>query len=245
MKTTKCSSKTKSILSIINQVFLIVAVLLSCTGDPVSSGGSGTGVGNGTVMIGKALSADSLPVPNAIVRLRTDMYLGDTSGRVASTRNDTFATVYTDNHGVFKIDSVKHARTYCIEILDTTREQYSGAFYRVDLSIDTTSDTIHLPARVVRPVKNIKGTIVLSSLPKNAYVQFYGVERVGRADSNGVFIIEHLPPPVDCEKNECEYKLKITVIMRDNSVKVYESELEVTFDTNENIIAVEFELEDD
>lgn len=239
------TSKIMSILSVKNLVFLIIA-LLSCTGgDPLSNRGSGTGVGNGTVLVGKALTADSLPAQKAIVRLRTDMYLADTSGKIETTRNDTFAMVYTDSQGVFKIDSVRHARSYCIEILDTNREEHSGAFYRLDLSLDTTSDTIRLPTRVVHPVKNINGTIVLNGLPRNAYVQFYGVERVGRADSNGVFKIEHLPPPVDCEKNECKYKLKITVVMRDSSVEVYESELEIKFDSNQNVIDVEFELKDE
>jgi hypothetical protein len=240
------TSKIMSILSVKNLAFLIIALLLSCTGgDPLSHGGSGTGVGNGTVLVGKALTADSLPVQSAIVRLRTDMYLADTSGKTETARNDTFATAYTDSQGVFKIDSVRHARIYCIEILDTNREEHSGVFYRLDLSLDTTSDTIHLPTKVVRPVKNINGTIVLNDLPQNAYIQFYGVERVGRADSNGVFKIEQLPPPVDCEKNECKYRLKITVVKRDNSVEVYKSELEVKFDSNQNVIEVEFELKDD
>ncbi len=239
------TAKNMSILSVKNLVFLIIALLLSCTGgDLLSNSGSGTGVGNGTVLVGKVLTADSLPVCKAIVRLRTDMYLADTSGRIETARNDTFATVYTDCHGVFKIDSVRHARSYCIEILDTNSMKHSGAFCRVDLSLDTTSDTVRLPSKIVSPVKDIKGTIVLNGLPRNAYIQFYGVERVGRADSNGIFKIEQLPPPADCEKNECEYKLRVTVIMKDKSVKVYESELEVRFDTNQNIIDVEFELED-
>jgi hypothetical protein len=219
-------------------------MLLSCTGSPLA-GGSGTGVGNGTVLIGKVLSNDSIPVENALVRLRTDMYLADTSGRIANHKNDTAATTFTNRYGMFTIDSVRLRKNYYIEILDTNEGHDSGALYKVDLSQDTLSDTIWLPPRTMQPLKNLKGSIILNGLPRNAYIQIYGLERTGRADSNGSFRIEQLPPPVDCEGFECEYKLRITVLMHENAVQVYNSELEVHFDSNQNIIDVEFELEDD
>lgn len=245
MKTFSCKFKAGVMVTIKVFFALAIAAMTLCTGDTSLSGGSGTGVGNGAVLIGKVMNNDSLPVTHALVRLRTDMYLADTSGRVTTVRNDTLATTATDNQGFFTIDSVRLSKVYCIEILDTIGGHDSGAFYRVDLSKDTLSDTVRLMPRIVRQTKILNGTIVLNGLPGNAYVQFYGLERVGRTDSKGSFKIEQLPPPVECERNECEYKVKITVILSDKSVKVYNSELEIRFDSNQNILNYEFELEDD
>lgn len=246
MRACNLTSKAGKVFTIRTFLLLMIVVMVRCTGDsPVASGGSGTGVGNGAVLIGKVLNSDSLPVENALIRLRTDMYLADTSGKITTVRNDTIASTITNNHGVFTIDSVRLSKIYCIEVLDTVNGHDSGAIYTVDLSRDTLSDTVVLNARVERQLKILNGTIVLNGLPRNAYVQFYGLERVGRTDANGSFKIEQLPPPVEYEGNEYEYKVKITVILSDHSVKVYNSELEVRFDTNQKVLSVEFELEDD
>lgn len=240
---------SKSRLTLLLRVVLTIAfvMVLDCsTGSPIVSGdkGSGTGVGNGAVIVGKVINPDSQPVRNALVRLRTDSYLADTSGWCTNNRSDTMATVHTDENGAFVIDSVRFRKSYSIEVLDTTCECPLGVIYNVNVGSDTLSDTVRLPQIVVRPVKEINGTIVINGLPQNAYVQIYGMERVGRTDSTGRFEIQQLPVPHYCERNECEYKVKISVIQCNNTVKIFNSELKAEIDNNQNVIKVEFELED-
>ena len=224
---------------------LLMLLVIDCTQSPVASGdnGSGTGVGNGAVIVGKLIGPDSLPIANALVRLRPDMYVADTSGKVNYLKNDTLSTVHSDSSGVFVIDSICRNRTYYVEALSMNASHLdSGTLYKVDVPKDSLADTVLLPTRIIEPVKVLNGTIVIDSLPQNAYVQIYGMERIGRTDSNGKFIIQELPVG-ECERNECEYKLKITVVGNDGKTTVYDnSELEIRFDNNNNIISQEFEL---
>lgn len=226
---------------------LSMALVLSCTGGaPTIAGndGSGTGIGNGTIM-GKVVYSDNTPVKNAMVRLRTDAYLADTSGKIPLKRNDTLATVSTDTAGAFEIDSVKTGNSYCIEVLDqNSNSQNSGTLYKIGINKSDTFDTIvHLSTRIVKPVKIIKGSIVLSGLAQNAYIQFFGLEKIGRTDSMGRFEITNLPAG-ECEEGECEYKLRILVPQINGGFKKYNSELEIKTDSTGNIKNVNLELGD-
>lgn len=212
--------------------------LVSCT-VPVktSDGGSGTGVGNGVVM-GKVIYADSTPVQGALVRLRTQQYLADTSGTVLVFKSDTVAAGSTDMSGLFIIDSVDTGKSYVVEVIDT-KQQVLGTLYKSGHAIN---DTIKLGTHVVKPVTRISGTIVLSGLPQNAYVQIYGLERLGRTDTAGWFEINELPIG-ECEHGECEYKLRFFAPLATGGVKVVETELEIKADPNGNVLSIEMEFE--
>ena len=223
-------------------LMLCVLIQLSCTNMLSSTGsGSGTGVGNGTVVIGKVLYPDSTAVKNAVVRLRTQTYLSDTSGNPVKIQNDTIATLKTDKNGEFRIDSIKTGHSYSIEV-DDHENSSMGTLYRLSLN-QTSPDTVKLETRTLQRVIKIDGTIVLSGLPQNAYIQIYGLERLGRTDSLGNFEFSDLPVG-DCEDNECEYELRAFVLLNDGSYKSTDYELELKSDTTGNIIHVELELED-
>lgn len=228
--------------------FLVITLLLdliiqlSCTNMMSSTGpGSGTGVGNGTVVVGKVLYPDSSVVKNATVRLRTQTYLADTSGKPVKIQNDTIATLKTDQNGEFRIDSVKSGRSYVIEINDY-KNSPMGTLYKV--LIDTMkNDTVRLETRIVQPDVKVNGTIVLSGLPQNAYIQIYGLERLGRTDSSGKFEFSDLPVG-RCEVNECEYKLRVFTRLSNGTYTSTDYELELTSDSTGKVIRIELESND-
>jgi hypothetical protein len=216
-----------------------MVLLVSCTMS-VSSGndGSGTGVGNG-IVVGNVMYPDSTPVIGAVVRLRTSDYLADTSGQQPVNRTRTQTQTVTDSHGNFSIDSIDIGYAYCVEVVDS-KKQVMGTLYK---TTSITRDTNRLNTRIVKPVSKIVGSIVLSGLPQNAYVQVYGLERLGRTDANGKFEIQALPIG-DCEHLECEYKLRIFSPQANGGIKVLETELEVKSDLAGNVLSVELELDD-
>jgi len=206
----------------------MIATLLmySCGGtNLVNNSGSGTGVGNGYISA-QVLHPDYTPVKNAKVRLRSVNYVADTLLSGNSIQNDTIANTVTNSNGQFRIDSILVAEAK----LNLVRVEWSLK--------------ILIASRIIAPVKHIEGTIIISSLPSNALIQVYGIERVTRSNPAGKFELNDLPVG-KCEENECEYKLKVTIPQKDGTVKIYKSELEIKFDSNNNIIKTEFELEDD
>jgi hypothetical protein len=220
----------------------IAALLIfSCGGSNlVNNGGSGTGVGNGYISA-QVLHPDYTPVKNAQVRLRSINYVADTSLSGNSIQNDTIVNTVTNSNGQFRIDSIRNNKTYFIEVLcDGVNKDDSGTLFIVNKD----TSTVELEPRIIAPVKKIEGTIIISSLPGNALIQVYGIERVTRSNPAGKFELNDLPVG-KCERNECEYKLKVTIPQKDGTVKIYNSELEIIFDSNNNIINTEFELEDD
>jgi hypothetical protein len=219
----------------------IVLLFCSCgTTNLVNNTGSGTGVGNGYISA-RILHPDYTPVKNAKVRLRSVDYVADPDLPGIVVRNDTVVNAFTNENGLFRIDSVRNNKTYYIEILsDNVKGNDSGTLYIVNKD----TSTLELESRIIAPVKHIEGTIIISGLPGNALIQVYGIERVTRSNPAGKFELNDLPVG-KCKKNECEYKLKVTIPQKDGSVKVYNSELEIKFDSSNNIIKTEFELEDD
>jgi|GEM_PF-1456538 len=228
-------------------LFICIAVTeYSCSspGNLTSnSGGSGTGVGNG-FLSGKIIHPDSTPVNNATVRLRSESYLADTSGNAIINQNDTVINTHTDEFGNFRIDSLMKGKTYYIEVLHSEyKNADSGTLYIVDYDSSNMPDSMNLETRIIQPVKELEGTITISGLPRSAYIQVYGLERIAKSNASGNFELDDLPVG-HCEENECEYKLRVTIPQGDGTVKTYDSELEIEYDINNNIIKVEFELED-
>jgi hypothetical protein len=237
---------TKMLRSFVPAVLIVSIgiVMYSCSTGSLTDSGSGTGVGNGFIS-GKVIHPDSTPVSNAVVRLRSENYLADTSGKADSRCNDTIINTTTDKSGSFRIDSLTGGKKYFIEVVKrSTNENDSGTLYIADYKSAKQSDTVKLETRIIQPVKVLEGTVTISGLPRSAYIQVYGLERITRSDSSGNFIINNLPVG-QCEENECEYRIRVTIPQMNGTVKVYNSELEIKYDRNNNIIKTEFELEDD
>jgi hypothetical protein len=211
--------------------FLETCSLPAVTAD----GGSGTGVGNGMVT-GRVIYPDSTPVVGAVVRLRANAYLADTSGSIPVARSATLCQTVTDSLGNFNMDSLDTGGGYSIEVVDY-QTQVRGTLYRTSFP---SGNTNKLETRVVTPVTKIKGSVVISGLPQNAYVQVYGMERLSRTDADGNFVIQDLPLG-RCENLECEYKLRIFSPVAGGGVKSVDMELEVNADPNGNIISVELD----
>jgi len=218
---------------------LSIALSYNCSKAPLSvDNGSGTGVGNGVVM-GKVLYPDSTPVANAQVRLRTYDYLADTSGIVPVKKDSAFATVTTDAFGNFRIDSLCTKHVYYIEVNDEKRNAQQATLY---LDTFKTRDTLQLETRVVKPVKQITGGLTLNGLPVNAYVQIYGLEKVGRSDSTGQFTITDLPEG-KCEEGECTYRLRITTVQSNGLTVGIDYKLEI--EKENGVLQIELESGND
>jgi hypothetical protein len=239
----KSKSNTSNFRKVAYAAVVSALVLFAFNCSSPTAGGSGTGVGNGVVM-GRVLHADSSAVKNAVVRLRTDKFLPDTSGKILSLRNDTSVTVTTNNDGRFFIESIQKDRSYYIEILDEKQSEYdSGTVYYFKYNPLNNVDTVVLGTKIVEQLKDIHGSILLHGLPQNAYVQVYGLERVGRTDSLGRFEIKNLPPG-DCENDKCEYELHVLVVQKDGTIVHQDYELEILWNTSGRVIQVELELSD-
>ncbi|HEX7511235.1 MAG TPA: hypothetical protein VF335_08045, partial [Chitinivibrionales bacterium] len=96
------------------------------------------------------------------------------------------------------------------------------------LYLDTfkTDNTLQLETRVVKPVKKITGNLTLQGLPVNAYIQIFGLEKIGRSDAQGSFTLTDLPEG-KCEEGECTYRLRITSVQPDGSVVQIDYNLEI------------------
>ena len=82
-----------------------------------------------------------------------------------------------------------------------------------------------------------------SGLPQNAWVQMYGIEKLGKTDQAGRFVINELPLG-DCEHNECEFILRI-LIVRNGTVTAEDYQLEIEWNSAGDIVEVELELGED
>jgi len=216
-------------------LYAVVAVIggFSCSNEPTLAGGA-TGAGNAAVS-GHALYPDNSPVKNALVRVRPEGYVTDTTGQSFPSQPENIMNCSTDSSGTFHIDSLEQG-TYCIEILDEDRDH--GTLIRLDYS-DT--GNVILEPRVVTPVKNITGTVSVSGLPGNSWVQIYGIEALGKTDSLGRFEIDNLPIG-NCEHNECEFRLRILTVKNGTSIS---TDYEVEIESGSSGSAVEIEMEDD
>ena len=213
----------------------VLLVSLSCTKSPVvSDNGSGTGLGNARV-IGKVIYADSTPLKNAVVHLRTQTYLADTSSAHSPERSGTLATVSTDAFGNFAIDSVDTGCSYSLEVNDS-KQKAMATLYKFTL----TKDSMVLATRIAKPAINVFGKVTVTGLPANAYVQVYGMEKLSRTDSSGSFEIKDLPEG-ECEHNECEYKLRILSPIAGGGVKTLDYELELTTGSDTTIARIELD----
>lgn len=227
-------------------LWLLLSALLACyhgcsgTTSPVADGnGSGTGVGNG-VVVGKVTDTTAQPVSNATVRLRTKNFLADTSGMITTTYTDTSMTTTTDSTGTFIFDSIRQGRSFCIEVENQKCACAYGTLYNVTLNDNNKSDTVILSTRMLQKSKQLIGKPIVSGLPPNAYIQIYGIDRLGKTDSTGSFTIDRLPVG-ECERGECEYKLRVLVVNPDGSVKSLEYELEMKESCDTTTFEIEIE----
>jgi hypothetical protein len=225
-----------AVLRLVTFVIALLPAVLSCSNSAdTTDNGGGTGVGNG-VAVGKVLYADSTPVVGAMVRLRMQAFLADTSGSLATDRQGTVANLTTDSAGNFSVASLDSGVAYSIEVIDREQSPLATLY-----KIGTTEDTTRLTTRIVAPVKRISGTIRIAGLPANAYVMVYGLEKLGRTDANGTFVITDLPVG-ECEHGECEYLLRVMSAAVGGGVKAVDCELEVV-NSADSIPRVELEID--
>jgi hypothetical protein len=232
---------TRALKSLLAYCAALIAVVfagligLACTNAPTTAdNGSGTGVGNG-IIIGKISYSDATPVRAARVLLRPQNFLADTSGVTSALQNDSIKTVGTDSNGVFRIDSLDTGGSYCIEVNDR-RAQAEGTLYKIN---GIAGDTVRLPDRTAAAMAAVQGSVLLSGLPQNAYIQIFGLDKVGRTDSLGRFEIGDLPSG-DCGEGECEYQLRILIPLANGGFRTESAELELANAVN-GVISVELE----
>jgi hypothetical protein len=103
---------------------------------------------------------------------------------------------------------------------------------------------LKLETRIVKPVTKITGGLKLNGLPAYAYIQIYGLEKVGRTDSTGHFTITDLPEG-KCDHEECSYRLLITTIQKDGSVLTVGKTLQIEKEGNSFDIELEGDGGDD
>ena len=107
---------------------LLVLLLLNCSIGVDVAGGSE--IGNPITVAGKVMYPNNSPAHNALVRLRPESYLADTSGIIDTTKPSQIQDLRTDNAGNFTIESVDTG-TYYIEVND---ENDGACLYIIELN---------------------------------------------------------------------------------------------------------------
>jgi hypothetical protein len=174
-----------------SKIFLFAAIMsalihVSCGGpQPIAGGTSETT--NGFVAI--VHSSSGAIVPHALVRLRPEGYLADTSETSISFDSASIIDTFTDANGRFSITNIDTGK-YSIEIQDGTR---GGALLR---NCALNDSIIDLGVTVVKPAGSIIGFINREFVAKNAlvFVRVFGMERMVLADSiSGTFVLPEMP----------------------------------------------------
>ncbi|MBN1758550.1 MAG: hypothetical protein JW863_09545 [Chitinispirillaceae bacterium] len=125
-----------------------------------------------------------------------------------------------------------------IEVFD--KDGGLGTLYRLYHSEDSLDK---LESRVLTSLKTITGDIIISGLSQNAWVHMYGIEKLGKTDQTGRFVINELPLG-NCGHNECEFVLSI-LIVRNGIVTADDYQLEIEWNSAGDIVEVELELGED
>ncbi|MDG5816998.1 hypothetical protein QA601_18015 [Chitinispirillales bacterium ANBcel5] len=169
-------------LSLISVLPILVAIFFTrCNIHPTASGGSGTETTTG--VMAKVIYPDGSPATDAVVRLRPQDYLPDTSS-VLSKSSVTLRDLFTDNDGRFIIDSLDPGE-YLIEV--TNRSGSSVAFatsvsdeyFIDDLGVDT-----------LRADALISGTVSTGSdVFRGGFIRIEGLERVAAISESGGYSI--------------------------------------------------------
>lgn len=209
---------------------LVAVSLLSCNA-PVAGGG--TGVGNG--ISGKVTYSDGTPAIGARVLIRPDAYVQDTTGIPAQPLPGVIVNSSTNSSGEFRVDSLLQG-DYKIEVFDD--DSGVGTLYQIYHSEKSVQE---LETRVLTPLTTLTGNIVIAGLPQNAWIQIYGLEKLGKTDETGRFVITELPLG-DCEHNECEYLLRITT-EQNGTITTTDYELEIEWNGDGIIVEIELEME--
>ncbi len=129
------------------------------------------------------------PVAHALVRMRPQSYLSDTSNSGVKYDRSSIVDTVTDLSGRFVIKSIDTGE-YAIEIQDG---KGGGALIRNKALKDSIVDC---GIAVVRSVGSIQGIVDRTIVPANVKVcvRVYGLERLVRADTaTGIFILSSLP----------------------------------------------------
>ncbi|MBN2188417.1 MAG: DUF2341 domain-containing protein [Chitinispirillaceae bacterium] len=167
----------------------VAAICWSCTGlQPIAGGTSETTNG----FVAAVRSQSGTPVSRALVRLRPEDYLSDTSGAGVQYDRASVVDTFTDTLGVFRITGIDTGN-YTIEIQDGMG---GGALLRSSAYKDSIVDC---GVAVVQQVGSISGFVDRAVVGDSVtvYVRVYGLERQMLADpAAGSFALNGVPAGV-------------------------------------------------
>lgn len=167
-------------------LFLFCLWVFQCSTGIDTSGGSE--IGNPVVIIGKVMYSDSSMVTEALVRIRPQSYLADTSGRIDTTNPWQVQDLHTDKEGNFTICGIDSG-DYYIEVNDS-----HGYAYLYVLEIQADDSIITLPTNFLLKQSSLTGTINCQfSEEANLFVRIIGLERITRTDAEGNYSFFDLP----------------------------------------------------
>jgi hypothetical protein len=177
----------KGILLLILEMAAMLCIL-GCSTSLTDGGGSGTEVG--VQISGSLIDNQGQPVSGAIIRLRTDDYLADTTQTKQSSGLSliTKAETTTDSLGNFRIDSVDTGKF----TIEANYQNSHGAVMTCE-NVPTEHYT-KIPTAVINPLATISGSIKMDPIDgasrTNSYVKIFGLERITKADSLGRFSLK-------------------------------------------------------
>jgi len=160
---------------------LVLIILSRCSGPTSTAGGSE--IGNPSSLSARVVYGNGTPAAHAVVRVRHDDYLADTSSSLGKVTGAHYE-VLTDDSGRFTIDSIDSGR-YLIEAADA-----NGNAVAAVCSTGRSDSARNLGVLMVRPMGAINGRVLGAS---RAFVRVRGLERCAGIDATGWFSMA-LPP---------------------------------------------------
>ncbi|MCU0609888.1 MAG: hypothetical protein MUF22_09005, partial [Chitinispirillaceae bacterium] len=176
----------------------LTALFISQCSNP--GGGNSSDIGNPTIT-GKLYYVDKSPAKNAAVRLSRF------TPTLADTNHVNLVTTFTDNNGVFAIDSIDTG-TYIIEASDNRNN-----LALIDsIPVTDPAATVFLPADTLKPAGAIKGVINLveGGDPRKVFVLMFGLDRFARVEADGSFRFNNLA--------EAKYDLRLIPSLNDYGI---------------------------
>lgn len=162
--------------------FLLTGFLLiACSEDSKVAGASTVETENAYIV--KFVDSDSIPVTNAVGRIRPSWYVQSID---SGTQKESVIEFTTDSLGEIRIDSLQ-SETAFIEMVN----KGSGVFREIFRPKNGDNETSVLK---LEKTGSISGKVNLPEGNTFAWVQIYGTDRLVKTDSTGFFSLDSLPP---------------------------------------------------
>lgn len=161
---------------------LFALLLFSCSSDDKLLAGAST-VETENACIINVVDADSVPVANAVAKVRPLWYVQDVD---ASNENLQVVAEYAaDSLGRVVLDSLEMEKGY----LEITKDG-AGAFAQI-VKADLKKQGLTLQ---METLGSASGKVDLPENAEFAWVQVYGTDKLVKTDSSGAFVLDSLPP---------------------------------------------------